>query len=103
MEHDDGSALGASLKIFGGSPEETQSGLNVDVNQLSPVIHQAGLLTPREKLVFHFLFDPKHGGSMDGPLSWYRTRKVTFDEERGECKGIGRAMGGWQLPSCSLP
>lgn len=79
MENDDGSAM---TKIFGGSADDTIAGLRMDMSQ-NKAYADANLLTAREREVFNFLFDPKRGGSFDGPLNWYRTRKVVYDEERG--------------------
>lgn len=53
-------------------------------NHLLPVLSEVTLLSKKDHQVMHLLFDEKMGGTIDGPLNWYRTRKVNHDEDKGK-------------------
>lgn len=43
---------------------------------------KASLLSKNDLQVLRLTFDEKAGGTIDGPLNWYRTRKVNFEEDK---------------------
>jgi len=45
-------------------------------------------LTQSDLTMLHLLFDEKMGGDIDGPLNWYRTRRVNYEEDKGECGSL---------------
>lgn len=47
-------------------------------------IEEVSSLTPKDLKLFHLLFDEKLGGDINGPLNWYRTRKIVHEEDKGE-------------------
>jgi hypothetical protein len=50
-------------------------------------------LTKSDMQVMHLLFDDTMGGQMNGPLNWYRTRRVHYQEDQGENVILSRAQG----------
>jgi hypothetical protein len=57
---------------------------SIDLSTLSKVAP----LDADDLQVLRLLFDERMGGSIDGPLNWYRTRKVNYEEEKGELASI---------------
>ena len=52
---------------------------STDLASLAPM----AALTTTDMQVLRLLFDEKTGGSIDGPLNWYRCRKVHHEEDKG--------------------
>lgn len=72
------------LKVFGAGKDSLEKSLNGGLEgDAANAFAEAFLLSPREKVVFNSLFDPRNGGSMDG-LKWYRTRPINYEEEKSE-------------------
>jgi hypothetical protein len=45
---------------------------------------KVSLLSEKDLHILRLSFDEKAGGTIDGPLNWYRTRKVNHEEDQGE-------------------
>lgn len=54
------------------------------------VLSKVAPLTARDMQVLLTLFDERKGGEIEGPLNWYRSRKVNYDEDKGERQGADR-------------
>jgi hypothetical protein len=51
--------------------------------EVGKALSKASLLSEENSKILHLTFDEKAGGSIDGPLNWYRNRRVNFEEDKG--------------------